>query len=260
MLFEKIRRTQKPVFIALGAVFALSFVFLGVGSGVGGISLGNLLNGSGGSSTSISDLLGKVHADPKNATAWQQLGDAYQASGQTDPALGAYQQYLALRPKDVNTTTLVAGIYETRAQQLSSQASYWQSLASQYQSVSGALPSTMTKLTGAFPSPLVTAAQQPLQQKAQTYQQQAQGDLTQAMSLWKKAIALNPQDSTFERALARDALGAQDYATAYTAVQAVLKLEPAASDKKQLETLLGQLKPLAQINTSTGTSTTPTHQ
>ena len=68
MLFEKIRRTQKPVFIFLGLVFALSFVFLGVGSGAGGISLGNLLGQSSGSSTpSTSDLLNKVHSDPKDA-------------------------------------------------------------------------------------------------------------------------------------------------------------------------------------------------
>ena len=109
MLFEKIRRTQKPVFIFLGLVFALSFVFLGVGSGAGGISLGNLLGQSSGSSTtSVSDLLNKVHSDPKDATAWRQLGDAYQTSGQTTLALGAYAQYLNLRPKDANTITQVA--------------------------------------------------------------------------------------------------------------------------------------------------------
>ena len=89
MLFEKIRRTQKPVFIFLGLVFALSFVFLGVGSGAGGISLGNLLGQSSGSSTtSTSDLLNKVHSDPKDATAWRQLGDAYQTSGQTTSGAG----------------------------------------------------------------------------------------------------------------------------------------------------------------------------
>ena len=257
MLFEKIRRSQKPVFIALGVVFALSFVFLGVGSGTGGISLGNLIGNGSGSSSSISDLLDKVHQNPKNATVWQQLGDAYQADGQTDPALGAYQQYLSLRPKDVDATTLTAGLYEVRAQGLSARVQYLQGLSSQYQSVSSALPSSATKLVSAFPSPLVTSLQQPLQTKAQTLQQQAQGDLTQAIALWKKAIVLSPQDATFERALARDALNAQDYATAYQAVQAILKLEPSAPDKKQLISLLGQLKPLAAIKSPTST-TTPT--
>ncbi len=106
---------RSPVFIFLGLVFALSFVFLGVGSGAGGISLGNLLGQSSGSSTtSVSDLLNKVHSDPKDATAWRQLGDAYQTNGQTTLALGAYAQYMNLRPKDANTITQVATLYETR--------------------------------------------------------------------------------------------------------------------------------------------------
>ncbi len=258
MLFEKIRRTQKPVFIFLGAVFALSFVFLGVGSGVGGISLGNLLGQSTSSSTSVSSLLDKVHHDPKNANAWLELGDAYQANKNPDSALGAYQQYLQLRPKDVNTLALVAGLYETRAGKLQSKASYYQSVAAQYQNVSGALPSTATKLVAAFPSPLVTSLQQPLQQREQVYQQQAQGDLTQAESLWKRAIQQSPNDATYQRALARDALGAQDYPTAYTAVQQILKLDPTTPDKKQLEQLLTQLKPLAQIKSAGASSGTTT--
>ena len=83
MLFEKIRRTQKPVFIFLGLVFTLSFVFLGVGSGAGGISLGDLLGTSSSSSSSISGLNDQVRTDPKNATAWLRLADAYEADGQT---------------------------------------------------------------------------------------------------------------------------------------------------------------------------------
>jgi cytochrome c-type biogenesis protein CcmH/NrfG len=258
MLFEKIRRTQKPVFIFLGAVFALSFAFLGVGSGVGGISLGNLIGTNSGSSTSVSGLLDKVHKDPKNATAWQELGDAYQAQGDTDPALGAYQQYLQLRPKDTDTLALVAGLYETRATKLQAKASHWQQVASQYQGVSGALPSSATKLASAFPSPLVTSLQQPLQQKQQLYQQQAQGDFTQAVSLWKRAAQQSPQDVTFQQALLRDALNAQDYPTAYVAVQQILKLDPSSPEKSQLESLEAELKPLAQVKTAGGSGGTTT--
>lgn len=258
MLFEKIRRTQKPVFIFLGLVFALSFVFLGVGSGAGGISLGNLLGqSSGSSSTSVNDLLNKVHSDPKDATAWRQLGDAYQTSGQTTLALAAYAQYMNLRPKDANMDTQVATLYETQAQKQAQRAAYWQSLASQYGSTSSPLPAGGEKLGTSIGAPLVSTAQQPLTQRAQTYQQQAQQSVLQAIALWKKAIVLSPQDATFERALARDALNAQDYATAYQAVQAILKLEPSAPDKKQLISLLGQLKPLAAIKSPTST-TTPT--
>ena len=76
--------------------------------------------------------------------------------------------------------------------------------------------------------------------------------MLQAIALWKKAIALQPTNSTYERAIYRDALAVQDYKTAYDAVKRVLVLEPTAPDKKQLTTLLKQLKPLVSVN-STGT-------
>ena len=116
-----------------------------------------------------------------------------------------------------------------------------------------------SKFSATLSSPLVTNAEQPLQQKAQTYQQQAVGEISQAIALWKRAAAISPTDSTLQRAIYRDALATRDYATAYAAVQKVLALEPTAPDRKQLETLAKQLKPLASVNTSTSTpgSTTP---
>ena len=60
-----------------------------------------------------------------------------------------------------------------------------------------------------------------------------------------------------QRAIARDALSVQDYKTAYQAVQRVLVLEPTAPDKKQLTTLLKQLKPLIGITTVNGSTGSP---
>ena len=55
MFFMRLRRSTKPVFIFLALVFALSFVFLGVGSGSSGI--GDLLRGNfhlfGGGSSAV---------------------------------------------------------------------------------------------------------------------------------------------------------------------------------------------------------------
>ena len=81
--------------------------------------------------------------------------------------------------------------------------------------------------------------------------------MLQAIALWKKAIVLQPDNSTYERAIARDALSVQDYKTAYQAVQRVLVLEPTAPDKKQLTNLLKQLKPLIGITTASGSTGTP---
>jgi cytochrome c-type biogenesis protein CcmH/NrfG len=259
MLFEKIRRTQKPVFIMLGVVFALSFTLLGVGSGVGGLSLGNLLNqNSSGGSSSISDLLGKVQTNPKDAVSWLALARAYEANNQVDPSLGAYQQFLGLRPKNGNVLSEAATLYETRGQSLAQQAQYYQSLASQYQSTTSGLPTSASKLSTLLTTPLVTQAQQPLQTQANAYQQQAVGDIKQAMSLWQRDAVINPTDPTIQRAILRDAYATQDYATAYKAVEQVLKLEPTAPDKKQLQAAAKQLKAFASINSSTTpTTTTP---
>jgi hypothetical protein len=60
MLFERIRRTQKPVFIFLAFMFGLGFVALGIGQGSNSINLGDLFNSSGSSGTSISDLSSRV--------------------------------------------------------------------------------------------------------------------------------------------------------------------------------------------------------
>jgi predicted transposase YdaD len=68
---------------------------------------------------------------------------------------------------------------------------------------------------------------------------------------------LQPDNSTYERSIARDALSVQDYKTAYQAVQRVLVLEPTAPDKKQLTTLLKQLKPLIGITTASGSTGSP---
>jgi tetratricopeptide (TPR) repeat protein len=249
MLFEKIRRTQKPVFITLGLVFALSFVFLGVGSGVGGISLGDLLGTSSGTGASISDLNDKVRSNPKDANSWLQLARAYESSGNVDSALGAYQQYLALKPDDVSTISAAATLYESRARTSNDRATYYQTLASRYQAATSALPGNLTQFSSVIASPVVTALQTPLQQKATTAQQQVRSDLTQAIALWKKASAINPKDASYVQALTNDALNAQDYKTAYEGLNRYLQLVPDTPDKAQLQKLLKQLKPLAGLST-----------
>ena len=42
MLFERIRRTQKPVFLFLAVMFGVGFVALGIGQGANSINIGAL--------------------------------------------------------------------------------------------------------------------------------------------------------------------------------------------------------------------------
>src|SRR4051794_8284760 len=138
MLFEKNRRTQKAVFIVTAPVVGIGFVFLGVGSGAGGINPLDFLNSNSGTSGNINDLSGKVKDNPKDAAAWLQLAQAYQADGQTDPALGAYQQYIALRPKDRGSLIAAAQLYEQSAQNESQKGVVYQNELTQLQGAQAA--------------------------------------------------------------------------------------------------------------------------
>src|SRR5712691_4262936 len=161
MLFERIRRTQKPVFIFLAIMFGLGFVALGVGSGAGGINLGDILNSGSSSGSSISDLSSKVRKNPNDAAAWLQLAGAYQADGQLDPAIGAYTRYVSLRPKDQAGLSGAAALLDQRAQRNSSKASRYQALASQYTGPTTASPAGGLKLAPAFTYPIEQALAQP---------------------------------------------------------------------------------------------------
>ena len=77
MFFMRLRRSTKPIFIFLALVFALSFVFLGVGSGSAGI--GDLLRGNfhpfggGSSGTSIGKAEDRVKKHPNDPSAYRDL-------------------------------------------------------------------------------------------------------------------------------------------------------------------------------------------
>ncbi len=82
-------------------MFALGFVFLGIGSGSNGITdaLQNAFNfGNGSSGTSISSLQKKTEKNPRSAQAWRDLATAYETKQRTNDAITALVQYTSLRP------------------------------------------------------------------------------------------------------------------------------------------------------------------
>lgn len=244
MLFERIRRGQKPVFIFLAVMFGLGFVALGVGSGAGGINLGDLLNTSSGGSGSISDLSAKTREHPNDATAWLQLAEAYQADHQTDAAIGAYLRYIGLRPKDPAGLTGGAALLELRAQQTQSQLSKAQALASQYTSPSTASAAQSLKLAPALSHSVEDALAQPYTTRVQTLQSRLSSDYLQATAIRQKLVDLDPKNAPYQFALAQDAAAGRQYTTAAKALKAYLDLEPNldAATRQQLEQTLKALQ------------------
>jgi predicted TPR repeat methyltransferase len=257
MLFERIRRTQKPVFIFLAVMFGLGFVALGVGSGSNGVNPLNFLS-FGSSGTSISDLNSKVQKNPSDAASWLKLAQAYAQDQDTDKAILAYQRYTALRPKDEVNLGVLAGLYETRASATQQQVLAYQTVLSQLQQQAQAGPTSGLKLGKSQSSPLQTALEQPLQQQATTVSSKARTDFAAAMQLRQQLTKIAPDNSIYWFDLAQDAQFAQSFGTEVQALKQYLKLEPNAPNKKQLQRVIKQLAPLAASQSQQQTPATST--
>lgn len=244
MLFEKIRRTQKPIFIAMGLVFALGFAFLGVGSS--GVDLGGLLtNGSGSASgsPSISALVAKTQKSPKNAGAWLQLGEAYVAAGQNDQAITAYESYLGLKPSDQTVLAQTASMLEQQGGTIATALNNAQYDQQWYEQVL-VNPVNRTEIgaPGDFPFQSLLAA--PYQTAYQTLSEQFAGDFSRALVYRQTLAKLNPKSSDAHLAVAQDALNARSYAIALSELRTYLKLAPHGAEAAQAKTIIKQLIPL----------------
>ena len=254
MLFERIRRTQKPVFIFLAVMFAFGFALLGVGSS-GGINSLNFLNFGSSSSSPISKLTGQVTKDPQDARAWIQLAQAYITANQPQQAINAYASYIRLRPRDQSALTEASSLLEQQASLVSRNAQAYQIVASYYQS--GGASSSLSGLpfSSSISDPLASQLASPYQQQATALDGQAQTDVQQALAYRQSLAKLAPKNSFNQEALGIDAYQVRNYALAATALKAYLKLvpknNPTAKQVKQF--LTQQVEPLLGSSVSSPT-------
>jgi cytochrome c-type biogenesis protein CcmH/NrfG len=255
MLFERIRRTQKPIFVFLAIVFGMGFVLLGVGSGAGGVNLGDLLGGSsGGSSNSISGLQSTVAKNPKDAHAWLLLAQQYSANGQNDQAISAYQSYVGLRPKDANALSTAAGLLEQRASLNHQNALAYQNVATYYQDSGASAPIGGVKFATGLADPLAAQSASTYQETANALAESSASDYKTAMG-YRQTIRKSDPKNTFNLdLLGYDAAGAQDYAASLAAFRAFLKVaSPSSAEAQRVHSFLPQL---AQLVAEQATSPT----
>jgi tetratricopeptide (TPR) repeat protein len=260
MLFERIRRTQKPVFIFLAAMFALGFVALGVGQGVNGINIGDLFGSGSSSSSSVGSLESRVESHPKDSGAWLRLARAYAAENQLNASISAFQSYLALRPKDQTAISEAATLFEQRGAAAAQKVQQAQAAANAYTQVSSGSPVSALKLGSAVSHPLMTTLATPASTVASTLETDAITDYAQAMGLRQRLVKLSPKNGSYQLELARDAYATQSYALVAKALQAYVDLTPSLSkaNKKKLESEIVQYRILAKTSGSSGSgSTTP---
>jgi regulator of sirC expression with transglutaminase-like and TPR domain len=251
MFFMRLRRSTKPVFIFLAFVFALSFVFLGVGSGSSGIGdllRGNfdLFGGGSSSSTSVSGAQKRIARNPKDAAAYRDLARAYETKGDTAKAIDALSTYTRLRPKDTSALTELAGQYLSQADVARQQA-----IAAQSALTTAPLftpyPVTGKLATAVGQNPITETSTSKAQSAFTTAYQKMLTAYSAGAGVYKRLAKQTPNDPTAQLELAQTAQNANDAKTAITAYKRFLKLAPddpsAPSVKQQIKQLEASLKP-----------------
>jgi predicted O-linked N-acetylglucosamine transferase (SPINDLY family) len=250
LFFERMRRKAKFVYFLLAILFAITFAFLGVGSGSSGLSdLFTNINIFHHSGTSVSSAQKEIQKHPNAAKGYRDLATAYEGKAQTASAIAALQQYVAINKKDGKALSELAGL------QLSQAADYQNQYGNAYQIQQQVSPSTTFLPRGKLGTALGT---NPIEQaQASIAGQNAQG-LGQRMSLsYSDAVAtyqqlakLQPNNANAQFQLGNTAqtaaqiTGSPTYnLTAVAAYKAYLKLSPDASTAAQVRALIKQLQP-----------------
>ena len=238
------RRQTKWVFGVLAVVFALSFVFLGVGSGSSALT--DFLNGNihlfgGGSGPSVKSLQQKVAKDPTNAKLRLQLAQLLVQKSQTDEAIAAYKSYLKLKPGNTDGLQGLANAYQTKITALQSEIQTPPEPALSSLSFQPIDQGTVlgSDLAGLPPTELSIASLQ--QGEADQFRQQLHNVVNEHIGVYRTLAAKTPGDSSAFLQIASTASQDGDAATAIATYQEFLKkypTDPLVPDvKRQIATL-----------------------
>jgi tetratricopeptide (TPR) repeat protein len=244
MFFPRLRNQAKWAFVFLIVVFAGGFVFLGVGSG--GLDLGQLIRdafGNKGTSTgSISKAQEKVAERPFNAAARQNLANVYERKGQIPEAITAWEAYVRLSPRDVNSLRHLGQLELSQSDTYLREAQLAAFAQQQAGSNSPFTPPSTSKLgrsIGQDPiaSAVSTRASTQLQEASTKYQTMS----TKAVSTFERVVRLNPNDQQSVFALAQAADTLRNTPVAIRAYKRLLefKIDPstAAQIRARIKTL-----------------------
>ena len=246
MFFPRLRRHAKWMFLFLALAFALGFVGFGVGAG--GIGVGDVFRDAAGSGgvPSIDDAEQKVLDNPKDAQAFKDLATAQQTAGNTDEAIQALQDYVALKPKDTDALRELAALHLQQASEAQQRAQIYQ-VRSDYLAP-GSIRDTIFQLGGSplSPDPITNAVSTSYDQEISAAASEIQVASAQAVEQYRKIAELQPNDPTVQLELAQAAQSANDTATVIAAYEAFLKLAPNDPTAPEVRRILKQYKQFQQ--------------
>ena len=244
LFFSRLRRRAKVAYVILAVLFAVTFAFLGVGSGSSGLD--QLFNGlnifGGGGGTSVSKALNEVKKSPTDPKGFRDLATAYEAKGDTANAISALQSYTSMKQKDVKAWNELAGLEIAEGQ------AFTTDYQNAYAAEQLAAPSATFQPTGKLGTALGT---DPIEQAEATAANTTTSDIAQKIGLaynaavlaYQKVVKIQPNNANAEFQLAQAAQTAGQSSVAVTAYKAFLKLNPTSSSATQIKALIKELSP-----------------
>ena len=245
MLFERIRRTQKPIFVFLAVTFAMGFVLLGVGQGAGSINALDFLTGGSSSSDPTSTLKDQVTKNPKDAAAWQKLAVEYPEPGQERRRDQRLRAYLSLKKDDPTALSSVAGLLETARLPQPAERVHLRRGGPVLLHQSRRTVLNGLKATSLATDPVATAAGSQYQALATNYSSQSSTDVQVALGYRQTLAKLQPEESpeparTGLRRRQRPSVRGRRHGP-----QEYLKLAPDSQQAAQVKSLVKELQALA---------------
>jgi tetratricopeptide (TPR) repeat protein len=255
MFFPKLRRRAKWVFLLLAIAFGIGFVAFGVGTGVGGTSIGDVLRdiiGQQNASGSLGDAQKKAQENPRDADAQLAYANALQARGRTQEAIAALENHTSLKPKDTDALRQLANLWGS----LGAKARQEQELASAQATEASAASSIAVPdsdfLREVDQNKIAQALASQASARANAAGQRVASAAASQQKVYVQLTLLIPDDPSVFLSLGIAAQEANDIPSAITAYEKFLDLAPndpsAAQVKQQVEFLKQQLKgnPLLQ--------------
>jgi tetratricopeptide (TPR) repeat protein len=247
MFFPRLRRRAKWVFAFLAGAFALSFVFLGVGTGVSGANpidafLGIFTSGPEGVED-VEDARATAVAEPNDREAQLAYANALRADGRLREAITVLEQYTERRPRDVTALRQLAimwGLHAGHARDVAQAASVEAQQISLQESLA---PSDES---GFFREIAGSQISDTLAQQAQARASEAQSRAVSAArseaAVWQELTLLQPEDEGVFLQLGIASQSAGDVEAAIAAYERFLELAPDDSRAEIVQQQIDLLK------------------
>lgn len=231
MFFPKLRRRAKWVFLFLAVAFGLGFVAFGVGTGVSGTSLGDVLqdflNREPEGVKSVEEAREEALANPGEREAQVAYANALLAEGRRNEAIGVLTRYTTRKPRDVAALRQLALLWAAAAAEAREAA---QAASAEAQQITLQEALAPTDESGFFREIAGSQISETLAQQVQTQASEAQARALRAArseaSVWQQLSLLQPEDSGVFLQLGIASQGSGDIEAAIAAYERFLELAP----------------------------------